>query len=211
VPKLRKGLLAALLAAFLMVVSAGPVLAGPSNTDRQLEAVQSQVRILRKQERKSQTVINFWNHRGSWALYLQHGKCWQVKVVKHRNICKFARRSLTFHTSRVRKVSNRLKRLTAPKLEIGNLSHWICIHRGEGAWNANTGNGYYGGLQMDYSFMSAYGPKVLGFSTKEAMFAKRSTAEQWTPKEQMAVAEYARASGRGYRPWPNTARECGLL
>ncbi|HXH87243.1 MAG TPA: hypothetical protein VNI55_01370, partial [Gaiellaceae bacterium] len=27
---------------------------------------------------------------------------------------------------------------------------FLCIHRYEGAWNANTGNGYFGGLQMDY-------------------------------------------------------------
>src|SRR5262249_27216003 len=32
-----------------------------------------------------------------------------------------------------------------------------CIHRFEGAWNSNTGNGYYGGLQMDASFQRRYG------------------------------------------------------
>ena len=29
---------------------------------------------------------------------------------------------------------------------------WRCIHEHEGAWNANTGNGYYGGLQMTLWF-----------------------------------------------------------
>lgn len=29
---------------------------------------------------------------------------------------------------------------------------WLCIHRGEGAWNDNTGNGYYGGLQAHYNW-----------------------------------------------------------
>src|SRR6185436_13142983 len=33
-----------------------------------------------------------------------------------------------------------------------NLRSWECIHRGEGAWRSNTGNGYYGGLQMDLEF-----------------------------------------------------------
>src|SRR4051812_14293335 len=40
----------------------------------------------------------------------------------------------------------------APPPVIGDLSAWLCIHSGEGSWTANTGNGYYGGLQMDYSF-----------------------------------------------------------
>ena len=34
----------------------------------------------------------------------------------------------------------------------------MCIHSHEGAWDANTGNGYYGGLQADMEFMSAYAP-----------------------------------------------------
>jgi hypothetical protein len=29
---------------------------------------------------------------------------------------------------------------------------WNCIHSREGAWNAQTGNGYYGGLQMTYGW-----------------------------------------------------------
>jgi hypothetical protein len=36
-------------------------------------------------------------------------------------------------------------------------------------------------------------------------------ANTWTPREQMIVAERARASGRGYYPWPQTARHCGLI
>ena len=82
------------------------------------------------------------------------------------------------------------------------LSAWICIHGGEGAWNANTGNGYYGGLQMDYGFMSTYGPELL---------RSKGTANNWTPYEQMLVAERAHDSGRGFYPWPTTARRCGLI
>src|SRR5439155_1969022 len=29
---------------------------------------------------------------------------------------------------------------------------FLCIHRYEGGWSSNTGNGYYGGLQMDLGF-----------------------------------------------------------
>ena len=31
----------------------------------------------------------------------------------------------------------------------------------EGAWTSNTGNGYYGGLQMDWGFMRTYGPEFV--------------------------------------------------
>lgn len=82
------------------------------------------------------------------------------------------------------------------------LSAWVCIHHYEGAWNANTGNGYYGGLQMDTGFQSTYGPELLH---------SKGTANNWTPKEQIMVADRAYESGRGFNPWPNTARACGLL
>jgi hypothetical protein len=81
-------------------------------------------------------------------------------------------------------------------------SGWRCIHRYEGSWNANTGNGYYGGLQMDLGFQRLYGASLL---------RTKGTADRWTPLEQMWVAERAHRSGRGFWPWPNTARYCGLI
>jgi hypothetical protein len=72
---------------------------------------------------------------------------------------------------------------------------------GEGSWTADIGNGYYGGLQMDYGFMRTYGPTLL---------ARKGTANHWTALEQMWVAEQAFKSRRFY-PWPNTARACGLI
>jgi hypothetical protein len=82
------------------------------------------------------------------------------------------------------------------------LKDWLCIHHYEGAWPDDTGNGYYGGLQMDMNFMSAYGG---------ALLRKKGTADHWTPLEQIWVAERAYESGRGFYPWPNTARWCGLI
>jgi hypothetical protein len=82
------------------------------------------------------------------------------------------------------------------------LQAWLCIHRREGPWNANTGNGYYGGLQMDISFQEAYGRQLL---------RKKGRAHKWRPIEQIWVAERAYRSGRGFYPWPNTARACGLI
>jgi hypothetical protein len=79
---------------------------------------------------------------------------------------------------------------------------WMCIHAHEGPWNARTGNGYYGGLQMDMAFQRRYG----------ADFLRRfGTADRWPAAAQVLTAERAYRSGRGFWPWPNTARACGLL
>ena len=77
-----------------------------------------------------------------------------------------------------------------------------CIHGFEGAWDSNTGNGYYGGLQMDLQFQSLYGPEFL---------SRWGTADNWPPWAQLVAAVRAYQSGRGFAPWPNTARFCGLL
>jgi hypothetical protein len=78
---------------------------------------------------------------------------------------------------------------------------WQCIHRYEAAWNDDSAP-YFGGLQMDISFQRAYGAELLRL---------KGTAENWTPVEQMWVAERAYRAGRGFYPWPNTARACGLI
>jgi hypothetical protein len=77
---------------------------------------------------------------------------------------------------------------------------WLCIHRYEGAWN-DPDAPYYGGLQMDLGFQQAYGSYLL---------RTKGTADRWSPLEQMWVAERAHAT-RGFYPWPNTARMCGLI
>jgi hypothetical protein len=78
---------------------------------------------------------------------------------------------------------------------------WLCIHRYEASWT-DGGGPYFGGLQMDLSFQQHYG---------SALLARKGTAEHWTPLEQMWVAERALRSGRGFYPWPSTARFCGLI
>ena len=81
------------------------------------------------------------------------------------------------------------------------LKDWLCIHHYEGSWT-DPNAPYYGGLQMDMSFMEAYGGSLL---------RTKGTADHWTPLEQIWVAERAYRSGRGFYPWPNTARVCGLI
>jgi Transglycosylase-like domain len=77
---------------------------------------------------------------------------------------------------------------------------WMCIHGREGAWN-DPGGTYHGGLQMDSGFMATYGPDLL---------KRYGTADHWPPAAQVAVAERA-YHARGFTPWPNTARACGVL
>jgi hypothetical protein len=78
---------------------------------------------------------------------------------------------------------------------------WLCIHRFEAGWH-DWGDPYWGGLQMDRGFMRTYAPRLL---------LRRGWADRWTVLEQMWVAERAHRSGRGFWPWPNSARACGLV
>jgi hypothetical protein len=104
------------------------------------------------------------------------------------------RRALIYwrhHATRVRKLAARPPHMRG----------WLCIHHFEGSWRDGN-DPYWGGLQMDRGFMQSYAPRLL---------LRRGWANRWTPLEQMWVAERAHRSGRGFGPWPNTARYCGLL
>jgi hypothetical protein len=67
-----------------------------------------------------------------------------------------------------------------------------------GRWNANTGNGYYGGLQQDLSFWRRYG----GLS-----YAPRPDLA--TPAVQVLVAQRGQAV-QGWAAWPACSRRLGL-
>jgi hypothetical protein len=82
-----------------------------------------------------------------------------------------------------------------------HLAEWRCIHRWEGPWT-DPNSPYFGGLQMDIAFQRAYGRGLL---------RRKGTADHWEPYEQMWVAERALKAGRGFHPWPLTARRCGLI
>jgi len=100
------------------------------------------------------------------------------------------------HVRKLRRAFRLQVSLGANGLERG----FLCIHRFEGSWS-DAGDPYWGGLQMDWSFMRTYGGEfVRAFGP----------ASNWTPAMQLAVAERAYLSGRGYGPWPTTRRLCGL-
>lgn len=77
---------------------------------------------------------------------------------------------------------------------------WRCLHEHEGAWN-DPNPPHYGGLQFDDAFQRTYGPEF---------FARWGDASHWPVYAQLIAAERAYQT-RGFHPWPNTARACGLL
>ena len=81
-----------------------------------------------------------------------------------------------------------------------HLAAWMCIHHYEGSWT-DHGAPYWGGLQMSLEFQRVYGGWLL---------RKRGTADHWTMLEQIWTATKAERA-RGFYPWPNTARFCGLI
>jgi hypothetical protein len=79
------------------------------------------------------------------------------------------------------------------------LRAWNCIHHYEGSWtDANAP--YWGGLQMDYSFQSAYGSWLL---------RHEGTANHWAPLAQIWAGVRAWRV-RGFEPWAGTAHACGV-
>jgi hypothetical protein len=94
----------------------------------------------------------------------------------------------------------RLATVHADALHPPHLRQLLCIHTYEGSWT-DTGAPYYGGLQMDVGFQESYG---------HWLYVTKGTADHWSPLEQIWTAEKALKS-RGFWPWPNTARDCGLL
>ena len=102
------------------------------------------------------------------------------------------------------RLTHHLQRLLASRLSelVWLVQAFTCIHSHEApSWDTNTGNHYFGGLQLDMDFMRAYGRRLL---------YTKGTADHWTPAEQITVAIVAYQT-RGFWPWPNTARMCGLL
>ena len=79
------------------------------------------------------------------------------------------------------------------------LDAWNCIHSYEGSWS-DPDAPYWGGLQMDMSFQSAYGTWLLNH---------KGTANHWTPLQQIWAGVRAWRV-RGFAPWSNTAHACGV-
>lgn len=126
---------------------------------------------------------------------------WKNDVKKQLNHMErvMGARLSTWH---VRNWNARAREVKARYFHPPHYYQWLCIHHYEGAWNSTSNPIYDGGLQMDISFQGHYGRYLL---------RKKGTADRWTPLEQMWTAEKAYYDGRGFSPWPNTARYCHLI
>jgi hypothetical protein len=142
------------------------------------------------------------NRRATWR--------WQDLSLKRRTATRYQERYWN-DLQKLKRLAGqwhrRLLRARYIALHPANRWAWACIHRHEagpevGGWRAHTGNGYYGGLQMDKTFQRMYGRRLL---------AMMGTANKWPWFSQMHAAERARRKGRGYYPWPRTARACHLI
>lgn len=77
---------------------------------------------------------------------------------------------------------------------VANHHRWERVHWCEGAWDANTGNGFYGGLQFDkgtWDSVKRNRPRI-------SRYAYAHHAPPWV---QIAAAELLRRQ-RGLGPWP---------
>jgi uncharacterized protein YabE (DUF348 family) len=75
----------------------------------------------------------------------------------------------------------------------GNAGAWdrIAACEAGGNWAANTGNGYYGGLQFDHGTWASYGGTAYANNANGASKA-----------QQIAIAEKVKADRGGYGAWP---------
>jgi hypothetical protein len=106
------------------------------------------------------------------------------------------RRKVTTLRHRLARMTMHVRTRSLQSASVGHMQGWLCIHAREGAWDAQTGNGYYGGLQMTYGWAG-----------------RVSNAAQLSPGQQMAAAE-AEAAEHGWAyswmagQWPNTFPPC---
>jgi hypothetical protein len=87
----------------------------------------------------------------------------------------------------------------APAVAFGAVWDRLAACESGGNWQADTGNGYYGGVQFDRQTWRANG------GTDYA-----PTASQASREEQIAVAQKVRDSRGGYGAWPACSRKLGL-
>jgi hypothetical protein len=189
----RRFRLPVLVASVAIVAGAGSLLAPQSSATNSRSARQDQieqaqsVRLLRRiSDRRFET----------WR--------WQRLMGARRTPSRRSAeriKSLGFRRWVLRVWTRRAVRARRLALHPPRLSAWLCIHRYEGSWT-DPNPPYFGGLQMDLGFQRTYGRELL---------RRKGTADNWTPLEQIWVAERAYRSGRGFYPWPNTARYCGLI
>ena len=88
---------------------------------------------------------------------------------------------------------------TAPEVSDGSVWDRLAECEAGGNWSADTGNGYYGGLQFDQGTWEANGGDQYATYPHQA-----------SRSEQIAVAEKVRDGRGGYGAWPACSSQLGL-
>lgn len=138
-------------------------------------------------------VNNIRHRKFRRARHFQHNVWWFLPARRQPNVDYW------------RSVLGRSWSLTPHPLYI-RATHWFrtsgaeCVKSREGSWT-DPNAPYWGGMQADLSFQKTYGPEF---------YRRWGTADHWPPWAQMVMA-YRGWLARGWYPWPNTARACGLL
>lgn len=104
--KHRKVLLAVIAVLFIGIVFTSTALADGS--ERNLESVQAQTRNIIILQHKPRSVLNFWDHRGKWALHLRSKDCSMVSGAKQQKVCSNARASLARNRKLLDKLQDQL-------------------------------------------------------------------------------------------------------
>jgi hypothetical protein len=204
-----KRLLTAWALSLCFAVSAAPTASAVSFSTRSLSDArvgQSKPELLAQMAHSGKVVSFFTRGPHRWMVLPRHASCWShVPGVKLRHVCNRARLALIAHRWLLAVAHARYVKLYEPKPD--DWAEFACIHSHEGAATSNTGNGYYGGLQEDMGFQRTYGPDFM---------ARWGTADRWPVWAQVESARRARDGfaghgARGYGPWPQTARACGMF
>ena len=135
----------------------------------------------------------------SWAR-AAHG--WQRTAAKRSELATWLQLRLTTRVREAQTLRRAVRRLAAQDTVLTSPEerNFLCIHGGEGSWT-DPNAPFWGGVQMDLGFQKTYGREF---------YDHYGTADHWPVSVQIAVAIKASWT-RGYHPWPNTARACGLL
>lgn len=205
-------LVMAVVFAMAMIGGTAQSVASASSTAK----IKLQIKDAQQAAWHSRGIVRWYKTKGRWALRPGYEKCWDQPSIDWVPVCTKARYLLREHSRRLPRLLAWIEELKFLLQPVGNVSNWNCIERFERnpaqGWATNTGNGFFGGLQMNRAFMATYGADMVrkyGGVIRDGK-AYGGEAHLWTPREQMVVAERGRHV-QGWHAWPNTARMCGLI
>ncbi len=115
----------------------------------------------------------------TYRLNFRNGKVVKRTIVKQR--------TLSQPVARIVKIGTKTVQASAPSVGTGIWDRIASCESG-GNWAANTGNGYYGGLQFNLGTWAAYGGS--------------GRPDQQSREAQIAVAQRVAAAEGGYGAWP---------